>query len=313
LRYWILTIRRGAVSVATRPVPYYTRWGLYPQALFVVGCWFCMHWWPIIPGVSIGFLALAAVIMAVRADNFTGAEKAVWVALGMVLCFVELRTIYGDRDEHDRLQSEIRRQDNEHFEKIVGDLEMSEKHREEEFTSTLARSDALMLAAAKIMGLSEESAGNLTGGDSFVYFRFFPSGNPNVTNVLATHHGRYMIANVGARIVDMDKFRAAIPSHDPKALSAADVTSMKLPALNPNSLTSMRMGYSLSGTDHHNFTVFFSNGYKSWTEDLRERYVNGAWSCAIRVIQEQPGKKLQYFYQVDDAYPEKQSTINWNQ
>jgi hypothetical protein len=95
------------------PVPHYTRWGLYPQGIFVIGCWFCMHWWPLVPGVAIGFLALAAAVMAVRADNFTQTEKAVWVVISLVLCFVELRTIYQDRDAHDREQSELRIQESE--------------------------------------------------------------------------------------------------------------------------------------------------------------------------------------------------------
>jgi hypothetical protein len=96
-------------------------------------CLFCLRWWPVVPGVAIGLLALIAVIMAVRADNFTGSEKAIWVVISLMLCVVELRTIYADRNEHDRQQADQLKQFRE-------------------------------LAAT-----SKESLDNITGGDSYTY------------------------------------------------------------------------------------------------------------------------------------------------
>jgi hypothetical protein len=92
-------LRKRLIVLVRRPISNYTRPGLYSQGIFVVICAFCLKWWSVIPGVAVALLALAACVMAVRADNFTSAEKAVWVAICFALCFIELRTIYGAEQE----------------------------------------------------------------------------------------------------------------------------------------------------------------------------------------------------------------------
>lgn len=101
------------------PVPHYTRWGLYPQAIIVVACLYSYEFGYFIPTVAIGFLAVVAAIMAVRADHFTHGERVVYVLIAFALFFVEMQAVYRDRDEHDRQQAELR---------IKGDNARKEEH-----------------------------------------------------------------------------------------------------------------------------------------------------------------------------------------
>lgn len=179
------------LQLIQRPVPRYTRWGLYPQVVFVVGCWFCMHWWPIVPGVSIGFLALAASIMAVRADSFTPTEKAVWVVISLALCSVELRTIYEDRDQHEREQAAARAEQLEEFKKISAGINTTISVNKKHFDAT--------------MNKAQENINYLTGGNSYLYFKVLDPGNPMeigprkglmLANALPTFVGNHPLHNV---------------------------------------------------------------------------------------------------------------------
>src|SRR5882762_5109494 len=95
------------------PVPHYTRWGLYPQAVVIVVCLFWFRLWPPIPTVAVGSLGFVAALMTVRADHFTHTERVVWIAISFALFVVEMRAVYKDRDEHDRQQAELRTRENE--------------------------------------------------------------------------------------------------------------------------------------------------------------------------------------------------------
>src|ERR1700740_752830 len=94
------TVRRAArkvVSSSLWQVPHYSRWGMYPQALFLVVAliWFEYRpeWAIQGPGVAMGFLAVAAIYMAVRGPDSTRIEGAVWIVVAFCLFAVEMRSI----------------------------------------------------------------------------------------------------------------------------------------------------------------------------------------------------------------------------
>jgi hypothetical protein len=95
--------RATAILLWEIPVSLYDRWGLYLQSLLIVSFWatlslrpaFTGH--PISTGYAIAALALAAVVMAARADALTVSENIVWIALCAVLFIWELNVI---DDEH---------------------------------------------------------------------------------------------------------------------------------------------------------------------------------------------------------------------
>jgi hypothetical protein len=147
------------------PVPNYTRSGLYWQATFILICAFRLQWWPVIPGVAVALLAVAACVMAVRADSFTGSEKAIWVAISFALCFVELQTIHKDRNEHDRAEADSRREQKE-----------SRDADERSFKALIQRGDELF-------STQKEMFGEITGAGSYLYLlpgSPFPLGKGNL-------------------------------------------------------------------------------------------------------------------------------------
>jgi hypothetical protein len=173
----------------------------------------------------------------------------------------------------------------------------------------MQKSDALMLATARIMGLSEKSIGNITGGDSFIFFRFLASNDPEITRVWEIHHGNYPLSGVTARITDIDLSRQAIATHGPDKSDVAFISVMPMP---PNYSGTGSIKYELGGTDHHDFNIFFSGRNGDWIENLRLRKVNNSWISAVRVIQQQPGKKPHYFYDIENEYPQQLKDIDWD-
>ena len=185
------------VSAAFREVPNYSRWGLYPQGLLIIGCIFCMQWWPLFPGVAIGLLALVAVVMAVRADGFTRTEKVVWIAMSLVLCFVEIKTIYRDRTEYTKEQS-----------KLQAEEEEARRKEREAFAALLEEGRGLFTQGKSVLDLSKKNLDAITGGDSFCYI--YMSLERNGVPLYLNHYGRNHLFEVYVRVVDLDGFDRAV-------------------------------------------------------------------------------------------------------
>lgn len=104
---------RAFCRTAFYEVPTLDRFGLYLPACVVL---LFYGWWaifPILPGHAIAALALVAVVMTVRADKFSAAERVIWVLIGAVLMIGESRAIYNDHAKHDaeqKAQSDLHQQ-----------------------------------------------------------------------------------------------------------------------------------------------------------------------------------------------------------
>lgn len=116
---------KNLLEILLYPIPHYTRWGMYPQAAFIVAClfWFQYRpeWGTLGPGVAIAFLAVAAVIMAVRAEYLKHSESVVWILIAFALFFIEMKSISEDRLNHDKQQAEIRASEQNNFEQMLAE------------------------------------------------------------------------------------------------------------------------------------------------------------------------------------------------
>lgn len=119
-------------AVPRWPIPHYSRWGLYPQAIFIICAlvWFAYkpHWAVQGPGVAMAFLAVAATWMAVRGPDLTRIEGGVWILIAFGLFFVEMHFVGEERKSHDAEQAELRtreattrREQNDSFRKLITD------------------------------------------------------------------------------------------------------------------------------------------------------------------------------------------------
>ncbi len=153
-----VAVWRRTKSIALYPVPQYSSWGFYLQAVIVAVClgWFDVK--PPVPTVAIGFLGVVAAIMTVRADHFHNGERAVWILISFALFIVEMRAVYQDRDEHDRQQVELRKREDE-----------TRKAEQDSFAALLREGKDLFTATKQIEGLAHKNLENVTGGQSFAY------------------------------------------------------------------------------------------------------------------------------------------------
>ena len=148
--------------VALWPIPYYTRWGLYPQALFVVIIliWFEYRpdWAIQGPGVAMAFLAVAAIFMAVRGPDSTRIEGGVWIVISCLLFAGEMHFIAADRQAHDAEQSEIRRAE-----------ENTQQEQARSFAKLIGDGQRLFRALGEEKQLTVENLEHITGGKGYCW------------------------------------------------------------------------------------------------------------------------------------------------
>jgi hypothetical protein len=147
---------RSVKSICLLPVPI-TRAGAYIVLSFI-GCGIVLLQTvgSNLPGLAIGLLAAATVVMTVRGERIKTWEKVGWIIVAFVLFMVETRTIYRDREEQNRQFSEERAHETERFNRIVdglkGTIAISDKH----FNSTMLKMKDLLYEQ--------------TGGDTHLFF-----------------------------------------------------------------------------------------------------------------------------------------------
>jgi hypothetical protein len=153
---------RAMARVARWSVPYYSRAGFYPQAVFVVVAliWFEYRpaWAIQGPGVATGFLAVAAIYMAVRGSDSTRIEGAVWIVISVWLFAGEMHFIAVDRREHDAEQAELRDRD-----------ENTRREERQSFERVINNGERLFRALVAETALTAKNLQHITGGDGYCW------------------------------------------------------------------------------------------------------------------------------------------------
>lgn len=145
---------------------------------------------------------------------------------------------------------------------------------------------------------TKEITHHTTGGDSFCYFGVGVNGN--TATWTAVHQGKYPLYNVGARIVDLSIFHAAMNSGNP---SSAD-TNVQIGDIAQSQAKTM-FSIDLGTGDSRDFNIFFSARNGFFTQLIRFRRVGGQWlsatsvtSMALAAIDSNP-----VLYRIADGYP----------
>jgi hypothetical protein len=155
---------QAALALSRRPIIAYS-WGGGVFQAPLIACVLCLLLFTPSPGFAVAVLAFAAGVMAVRTDHFTRTERVVWILIAGALCFVELRAISKDRDEHDALQAEIREENDR-------DRRLAQRAFNDvlkQGSSLFAQEKQLSTQTLKNEKLAIESLAEATGGDSFPY------------------------------------------------------------------------------------------------------------------------------------------------
>jgi hypothetical protein len=136
-----------------------------------------------------------------------------------------------------------------------------------------------------------------TGGDSYCYFGVGVNGNTATWTVV--HQGKYPLYNVGARIVDLSQFQAAMNSGNP---FAAD-TNLRIGDIGQSQAAQVH-SMDLGSGNARDFNVFFSARNGFYTQLLRFRRVNGKWLSATSVTFMAPAFQTNpALHKVDHGYP----------
>jgi hypothetical protein len=153
---------RNGLLVARWPVPYYSRLGLYPQAIFIVGAliWFEYkpEWGVEGPGVAMSFVALAATYMAARGSESTRIEGAVWIAITFAMFVFEMHFLGVERKTRDFQQAALRK-----------DEENTRLEQNQSFGQLLKEGEGLFRSLAEEKALTERSLEHITGGDAYCW------------------------------------------------------------------------------------------------------------------------------------------------
>jgi hypothetical protein len=110
------------------------------------------QWHPLV-GVCIAALGLLGVLVPLIREKIGRREKAAWTLLLLALLLYEIKSVYQDRNEHDREQAALRTEQLAEFNRIADGMERS------------------------IVGM-EKLMSEATGGDSYLYFDVGDPGGP---------------------------------------------------------------------------------------------------------------------------------------
>jgi hypothetical protein len=222
-------------------------------------------------GVYIGILGFLGVLAALIRDptKIGRREKAAWVFVMFTLLLLEIKSVYQDRNEHDKEQAEARRRETDSFATIAEGINHTIEMSAQQFDATMKRSDSVISLQRQSLNDLAGTVKTLTGDESYAYLGFVPG-----QGFLAfPHMGKYPLYGVSARIVDLDNAKS-----NPFGVTIS-VGDMIQGHANTYSVPA---NFAPSG-DHVNLNVFFTARNGDWVQILRETRVGNAWLRAIQV------------------------------
>jgi hypothetical protein len=293
-----------------------TRWGLYPPLVIFISTYWCWKLFDFLPGYCIAALAFSALFMTVRADkaqNFSVAERFVWVCLGALLLLGEIRVLHIDRQKNNQEQASERDQSQKRFQRTL-----------DSFTPVLEAQIKSNQLETKNLYKVEEAINTETGGDAFCYVDFDKPGprlgtsSPDVISWVTVHKvGRYPLYGTRFLIVDNEKanyllHRLPSPPSIEQQMTIAD-TNVQVGNVGTE-ITSVG-GYEVAPSESHDFQVVISSFHSfSWTEYFSMRKVDGKWKSAMFIDVSGTHPKSRGYYRVDEGFPLREDgspNVNW--
>ncbi|MGA8438329.1 MAG: hypothetical protein WB762_10865 [Candidatus Sulfotelmatobacter sp.] len=134
-------------------------------------------------GVWIGTLGLLGVLVPLIRDiNKIGRrEKAIWTFIMFSLLLLEIKSVYQDRNEHDKQQSEARARQAASFTEIADGINGAITLSQQQFHTTIQQQSEQFDAT---MSKAEENLNHVTGGNSYPVIEMIPVPMENTTNKL---------------------------------------------------------------------------------------------------------------------------------
>lgn len=170
----------------------------------------------------------------------------------------------------------------------------------------------LLASSETIRLLAKQNINTVTGGDSFCY----GSISPNTEIVFFAHQGKYPMANVVARIVDVTylKFLQGKPSEERLPGDEQRILmgiTILIGELIPGSSVARPAAFPFRHPSRQDFNIFFTGRNGFWQQLIRWRKVEDNWIFATKVMGH--GKKQPLYEWVDKDFPRNaQGNIEWD-
>jgi hypothetical protein len=231
-------------------------------------------------GVYIGILGFLGVVVALARDptKIGQREKALWIFVMFALLLLEIKSVYQDRDEHDRQHEEAEEREASHFETIANGVEDTIRSSQEHF-------DATMAEAKRLNRLSQESLANITGGESYAYIAAGIGLRPPF-QLSVWVKGKHGVHNLSAEIQTMPK---AGEVRDNASVERQIRSMHTLPLGNGDFLPGITQIDETVMPGRYSLTVISKNQWISEQIDIAQ-CSDGQWSEAIK-MNGRPGQR----------------------
>ena len=120
----------GVISPAV-PVLY---WPSLVASVFFAAYWI---WRVPSPGIAIGALGAAGVLVAIKGEKLHEGHKVVWAVITLFFLIAEIRAIHKDRSEYAAEQTKIRKVEAKEFQTIADNIELSNKQASANFSTEM--------------------------------------------------------------------------------------------------------------------------------------------------------------------------------
>jgi hypothetical protein len=180
----------------------------------------------------------------------------------------------------------------------------------------------LLDQSTTVSDLAKQAINSTTGGDNFCYMNVESVALQRGLVVPIFHHyGKYPLYDVEARIFDIITADLLGEQHPGGGDSAASIGAVTLTvpignvpvnaAFTPNNPPVI---FSLKSRDTLAFNVFFHSRNGFWRQNLRGRWIDGAWRMASQVVMDDSkGRNRVLRRNVDRLYPrDKRGGVVWD-
>ncbi len=262
------------------------------------------NWHPPV-GVFIAILAVLGVLVPFIREKVGRREKAIWSLVLVLLLGFELKSIYQDRNEHDKQQADARQSQLEGFRQIGDGIKTAIQNSQNQFDATMQRSELIFKGV-------RTSIDTITGGDSFVYLTFGRQPDGRIV-ISANHAGKFPLHNVEVRITnlkEMDKIIAEAKRTGAQLyLPLASDINVKIGDI------SAHVGRAIwwlrfDNSDRQDYNVFFYGQNGLWSQLIRMRLQDNQWITATKVLGSD-GRKVLY-EKIDPKFPRKAGRVQWD-
>jgi hypothetical protein len=267
-----------------------------------------LEWYPPV-GVFIGILALLGVLVPLLRDltKIGKWEKALWTIVMLALVGLEIRSIYLDRDAHDREQAAARAEQLKQFSEIAKGIDTSITNSQKQFDATMS-------------GI-KMNIDTVTGGNTFCYVMASPVFSEFGLNIITI--GKSPLHDVSVWMIDIDTMKQVVagkPSLSYEDIQGYTINFPTIPFLTA-STTQMLTRIPTGIRTKRNLQITFSSLNGIWTETLKLEFVNGQWAQALKVGKlispvkgGTPNEKLTtplYTFATDN-FPKRDGKVDWS-